>query len=323
MNDEELESGLRAMYRAEVSQTEPVPLSLQRGVAAIPRTATTRRRLFGRGRSLTLLAAAALLLVGGALATGSGVLLRSNLPPAPSLGPLAIASPDAPSPSPSKSATPTPVSSPTAAPIMWTQASLNEDWPAPVRTEPVGPPVVKKLFEDPQDPTNLEDPVGDEGSAVPWVDITNVSVGLGNGHASSVHPGLAGDVPLVPPTDRWSAYGIVVDTDADGVADLRFGVDNIPKTTPGKDEHRAWVTDLHTGHTDVAIGPPYGAVGDHFFDTFYPPSLHLGGDIAGGGSFGLKAPFYVWASEIQDGRVVATDYAPDVGWLDPTRRAKN
>ena len=25
--------------------------------------------------------------------------------------------------------------------------------------------------------------------------------------------------------------------------------------------------------------------------------------------------FYVWASVIQDGRVVATDYAPDVGWL--------
>ena len=27
--------------------------------------------------------------------------------------------------------------------------------------------------------------------------------------------------------------------------------------------------------------------------------------------------FYVWASLIEDGRVVATDYAPDVGWLDP------
>jgi hypothetical protein len=28
--------------------------------------------------------------------------------------------------------------------------------------------------------------------------------------------------------------------------------------------------------------------------------------------------FYAWASVIEDGRVVATDYAPDVGWLEPT-----
>ena len=30
---------------------------------------------------------------------------------------------------------------------------------------------------------------------------------------------------------------------------------------------------------------------------------------------GLVDPFYVWASVIENGRVVATDYAPDVGWL--------
>ena len=93
MNDQELESGLRAMYRAEVSQTEPVPLSLQRDVAAIPRTATTRRRPFGRGRSVTLLAAAALLLVGGALAVGAGVLRRTPVvPPVPAPSLVAIAS---------------------------------------------------------------------------------------------------------------------------------------------------------------------------------------------------------------------------------------
>ena len=27
-------------------------------------------------------------------------------------------------------------------------------------------------------------------------------------------------------------------------------------------------------------------------------------------------PFYAWASMIEDGRVVATDYAPDTGWLE-------
>ena len=33
-------------------------------------------------------------------------------------------------------------------------------------------------------------------------------------------------------------------------------------------------------------------------------------------------PFYVWASVIVDGRVVATDYAPDSGWLIPSTGAK-
>jgi hypothetical protein len=31
----------------------------------------------------------------------------------------------------------------------------------------------------------------------------------------------------------------------------------------------------------------------------------------------FDSPFYVWASEIVDGRVVATDFAPDTGWLIP------
>ena len=33
-------------------------------------------------------------------------------------------------------------------------------------------------------------------------------------------------------------------------------------------------------------------------------------------------PFYAWASVIVNGRVVATDYAPDVGWLDRSPDAK-
>ena len=31
--------------------------------------------------------------------------------------------------------------------------------------------------------------------------------------------------------------------------------------------------------------------------------------------FELDMPFYTWASVIVNGRVVATDYAPDAGWL--------
>ena len=33
-------------------------------------------------------------------------------------------------------------------------------------------------------------------------------------------------------------------------------------------------------------------------------------------------PFYTWASVIVNGRVVATDYAPDSGWLVATRGAR-
>ena len=41
-----------------------------------------------------------------------------------------------------------------------------------------------------------------------------------------------------------------------------------------------------------------------------------------GWGFELDMPFYAWASVIVDGRVVATDYAPDAGWLVATRGAR-
>ena len=44
---------------------------------------TLPARRFGRGRGITLFAAAALLLVGGALAAGSGLLRRAVVPPVP------------------------------------------------------------------------------------------------------------------------------------------------------------------------------------------------------------------------------------------------
>ena len=79
---------------------------------------TLPARRFGRGRGMTLLAAAALLVVGGALAAGSGVLrLPSVVPPvpAPSFGVVATASPDETSPRPSDLAGPS--AGPTASPV--------------------------------------------------------------------------------------------------------------------------------------------------------------------------------------------------------------
>ena len=127
------------------------------------------------------------------------------------------------------------------------------------------------------------------------------------------------------------AFGIVFDDDRDGVADWRYGMDNRPGTKDEGSQNtkaRAWRTDLHTGRTDTT--PPYysGAEGG-LLDTYWDYSDHsatfaFGGEVTGGGSAGKKLdmPFYVWASVIQDGRVVATDYAPDVGWLNPSPDAK-
>ena len=129
MNDRELEARLRAGYRARASETEPAPLSLRRDVGAIPRIPAPRRRRFGAGRGTTLLAAAAAaVLVGGALAVGSGVLRRTAVnPPAPSSGPLAIASADTTTPSPIASLAPSPT--PASLDLTWTQVPLDEQSP--------------------------------------------------------------------------------------------------------------------------------------------------------------------------------------------------
>ena len=105
-------------------------------------------RRFGRGRGMTLLAAAALLLVGGALAAGSGLLrLPSVVPPVPepSVVAVATASPDATSPSPTPTVRPERASARFRPETERADRSagldperLKEDWPAPVRAEPAG-----------------------------------------------------------------------------------------------------------------------------------------------------------------------------------------
>jgi len=117
MNDRELETRLRARYRARAGETETAPLSLRRDVAAIPRTATGPRRLFGGGRGTALLAAAALLLLsGGALAAGSGFLrLPTVVPPRPAPSVVAVATESAYATSPTRSESAAPSASPVPA----------------------------------------------------------------------------------------------------------------------------------------------------------------------------------------------------------------
>jgi hypothetical protein len=218
--------------------------------------------------------------------------------------------------------------SPTPTPLLWTQASVKEDWPGPVRPEPAGGAIVVPLLVKhkisgtncPRDCVTIRtggrhiDRSGDNGSnEFPWVDIQEAS-----GGDYVVGFSLAKVPPDVDPTEQWIAYGVVFDDDRDGVPDRRVGKDNTPETVAGWDHYRTWITDLHTGRTaPQGRDPDY--VGETRLSAYFHGDFRFGGDKTGGGRTGMSLvhrPFYVWASVIQNGRVVATDYAPDVGWID-------
>ena len=86
MTDRELERRLRAWYAAEVGETETAPDDLRQVLATIPATTPGRfGRAIGR-RGFTLLAVAAVLIVGGALAAGSGIIRpRPAVTPVPNV----------------------------------------------------------------------------------------------------------------------------------------------------------------------------------------------------------------------------------------------
>ena len=211
-------------------------------------------------------------------------------------------------------------------PLAWTQESLKEDWPAPVRPEPAGGGIVQPM------PLTYLDPTGDTGSDdLPCIDIRDVTVGT---HDVFFNLG-SNQPPDVEPSEAWIAYGVVVDEDRDGVPDRRYGIENplrIADDPPSN--HRVWRTDLDTGRTESAVD---GDFSKYFFSGFtggYPGNGDQEGfstgrqgarfrfgrefDTTGGTKtrgFKLDMPFYTWASVIVDGRVVATHYAPDAGWL--------
>lgn len=90
MTDQELERRLRAWYVAEVGETETAPADLREGLAAIPATTPIAPSPLNRRRGFTLLAVAAVLVVGGALAAGSGILRPTPVvTPAPNLAVVA------------------------------------------------------------------------------------------------------------------------------------------------------------------------------------------------------------------------------------------
>ncbi len=235
-------------------------------------------------------------------------------------------------PGPSDCAVPPGDPSEPIGPLAWTPESLKEDWPAPVRPEPAGGGSVQ-----PMPPTYL-DPTGDTGSnAYPCVDIRGVMADTSEVHLKLV----SNQPPVVDPAEQWIAYGVVTDDDRDGVPDWRYGTDNMPADASDDLPNRGWRTNLHTGQTDA--GPEHSekvrsAYGEGTAlgrgpDAVYPNGSIEQGPVDASFQFGgafettqgsqewgfeLDMPFYTWASVIVNGRVVATDYAPDTGWLLPT-----
>jgi hypothetical protein len=341
--EDRLEERLRAFAGTGVKSVNSAAVA--RAMAARhPRSAATRpavRRLGGenrrprlravigssRTRSLvrTSLVAAAAVAV---FVSGAMLLTRPDQPSIGAPSPTPTAGPSQSEAAAGPSASPSPIPTP----LLWTQASLEEDWPAPVRLEPAGGAAIVHSLEIDLNgpPVTYPDPAGDVDASVPWIDIRELWI---SGSRTTLTMRLAVNVaPVVDPTEQWIAYGVVWDTDRDGVPDLRFGGDN-PEPTDGR---RVWITELHSGRTVVNPGGGYfhETFYDKFFEVFLPSEncsgarLKFGGDTTGtgpnGGGIvgGMHSPFYAWASVIQDGRVVATDYAPDVGWLDPSAKAK-
>jgi hypothetical protein len=163
-------------------------------------------------------------------------------------------------------------------------------------------------------------------TAVGWVDVVHVRYYQSGPSQWEWSIELAARPPLAANLEpgHFIAYGLVLDTTGDGVADYVIGIDN---DAPKRGDFHVWVTDLATGETDEQTGPPYG-----FPIEFFHPDERRPDDPPGPPAMVFTflprtAPadldpdtvrFYAWASEARGGEVVATDYAPDAGWM--TRR---
>ena len=163
-----------------------------------------------------------------------------------------------------------------------------------------------------------EDPLD---TSVAWIDVRRVVFSSGIQPHWSIE--LAAKPPLATDLEPGEliSYGLVLDTNGDGVADYLVGIDN---DTPEPGDFHVWVTDLATGLTDRQIGPPYG-----FPIEFSHPDEQQASDGPAPATMvftflGESAPadlnpetvrFYAWTSASSGGEVVAWDYAPNTGWI--------
>ena len=153
----------------------------------------------------------------------------------------------------------------------------------------------------------------------PWIDITSVSVHGGqlqwNIQLAESPPKASG----LDPNETLIAYGLVVETTGDDVADYVIGISN---ETPTPGDFRVWVTNLVTGDTNEKVGGPYGVPvefshPDETQPATLPPSnqmvfTFLPGTRPSGVSAGDR--YYAWASQTSGTEVIAWDYEPANGW---------
>ena len=238
-------------------------------------------------------AAVVVAVLGTAIAVGSGVLRLPSVETGP------------PSASPDASETPAAVR----------RVDHDDAWPGVVRDEEgrrTGVvPVRRNLIEG----LRLHrDPSGDVGSAPAWADLMLIEMRIS---ATDDHISVYFDLASGRDDEAVAAYGVVVDVDADGVPDYRIGMDNLDGA-----HHREWVSELATGDASINDFDKTGGYGWAAFglsaDTYFPgqddpaDEGHLLADL---GAPGVR--FYVWASAMdEDGGVLFTDYAPDVGWFE-------
>jgi hypothetical protein len=153
---------------------------------------------------------------------------------------------------------------------------------------------------------------------VGWVDVTHARFYYGFGQPNWTIE-LAAKPPPAEDRERGLliAYGLVLDTTGDGVADYVVGIDN---DAPEQGDFHVWVTDLSTGETNEQIGPPYGFP----IEFSHPDERRVGSRYVHFTLLPGSAPadfdhrtvrFYAWASAASGGEVIATDYAPDTGWI--------
>jgi hypothetical protein len=205
---------------------------------------------------------------------------------------------------------------PQAVDLTWTLERAAQDWPAPVRAEPADGAPIAFVAPGKEEGAVFRDPRGDTvPRPLAVVDIVEVLIREGCWMSLTTEACLFYDVasPLahsqLDPQGGWLAYGIVVDNTGDGRPDLRFGIDNAAANAGG----RMWLTELATGTTRT-----FNSLED---PRFMDADIGVGANEDNMGHIFVRSPgpvfrFYAWASAIVDGQIVATDYAPDSGWIE-------
>jgi hypothetical protein len=212
-------------------------------------------------------------------------------------------------------------------PVPTAIGGAHENLPWPLRIEPsagAGNVELERVTNGGfPEPVLVRDGIGDAGPAgeFDWVDIVSIEfpgTPPTYGERRVAVTFRLADYALKPIPDsseRWIAYGLVLDTTGDGVPDFRLGMDN-----EGRANHREWVTHLVAGKTAMNPGGSYGSGAYGIWLDSYFPGEHnyvKSGRIIVSSRIGEPGMrFYVWASVIEEGRAPITDFAPDVGWID-------